>query len=218
MNSQNNKNVGVILVHGFWSKPWSLYYWKRFLQHQGLNVYDFGYRSSGRPFAYNVQQMIHFTNSRAESIIHIIAHSMGGLLSVTALPKIIKNGRLVMLGSPINGSSLAKMLKRINLHQFTTRHASRILTEGLNNPKINRKSLMIAGNKSIGIGQIWKNLEKPNDGTVSLKETQADWVNAHHTIPTHHMGLLNNNTAQNLALQFIMQQTESPQMRYLHNE
>ena len=175
------------------------------MEEQGYQVYTFGYSTSSRPFEHNVNQLVAYVNSRPEEDVHIIAHSMGSLLSITALPRIRKLGRLVMLGSPVNGSSVAALIKRLKWDKFLTRHASDILTKGLQNPQLDRACMMITGDSPMGLGRFITRLEKPNDGTVSVKETQADWIDQHQVIHTSHMGILKNRQAQQLALNFLLE-------------
>ena len=205
MKTQNKQKQAIVLIHGLWLKTWMFFDWKKFLEERGYQVYTFGYATSSRPFEHNVRQLIAFINSRPEKHVHAVAHSMGGLLTVTALPRIHKPGRLVMLGSPVNGSSAAAFLKRLKWDKYLTRHASEILAHGLEKPHIERPSMMIAGDSPIGLGRFVTRLEKPNDGTVAVKETRADWIDQHQVIHTSHMRLLKNRQAQQLALNFLLE-------------
>ncbi len=124
----------VVLVHGLWMWRWTWFFYRKYLQAKGYNVYVFGYSSTGQPVERSVMQLTALVNSRSEHTVHLVVHSMGGILSMMALPKIIKAGKLMMLGSPINGSQVAKKIKKRGWHKLLLRHATEPLIEGVQNP------------------------------------------------------------------------------------
>ena len=181
----------VVLVHGLWMSRWSFAYIAKGLRAQGYIVYRFGYATTSKPFAFNLLKLQAFINSRVERTVHIVAHSMGGILTMRCLPQIKKTGKLIMLGSPINGSQAAKAMKQKKWTAWMLKHASEPLENGVINPTVFRQSCMIAGtSNSIGISRIVTKLPQPNDGTVAMIETQADWLDHHITEKTNHFRML----------------------------
>jgi len=181
----------VVLVHGLWMNRWTFRWIAKHLQAKGYKVYRFGYKTTSRPFEFNMQKLKAFVNSRKEQIVHLVVHSMGGILSMCSLPEIRKQGKLVMLGSPINGSQAATAMGQKKWTAWMLKHATEPLENGVVDPKVFRESLMIAGtSNSIGIARIVTKLPEPNDGTVALHETQADWIGHHMTESTNHFRML----------------------------
>ena len=181
----------VVLVHGLWMNRWTFRWIAKYLQTKGYKVYRFGYKTTTRPFEFNMQKLKAFVNSRKEETVHLVVHSMGGILSMRSLPEIRKNGKLVMLGSPINGSQAATAMGQKKWTAWMLKHATEPLENGVVDPDVFRDSLMIAGtSNSIGISRIVTKLPKPNDGTVALHETQADWIGLHKTEKTNHFRML----------------------------
>ena len=181
----------VILVHGLWMSRWSFAWIAKNLQSKGYKVYRFGYKTTSKPFEFNMQKLKAFVNSRQEKTVHLVAHSMGGILSMRCLPDIRKSGKLVMLGSPINGSQASKAMGQKKWTSWMLKHATEPLTNGVVDPEVFRESLMIAGtSNSIGIARLVTKLPKPNDGTVALNETIADWIGKHSTENTNHFRML----------------------------
>jgi len=181
----------VVLVHGLWMSRWSFHSIAKHLQSKGYKVYRFGYKTSSRPFAFNMDKLKAFVNSRDEEMVHLVVHSMGGILSMRSLPEIRKNGKLVMLGSPVNGSQGAKAMSQKKWTSWMLKHATEPLTNGVVDPQVFRESLMIAGtSNSIGIARLVTKLPIPNDGTVALEETKADWIGTHKTENTNHFRML----------------------------
>ncbi len=193
----------VVLVHGLWMRGWTWHFYRRWLTQQGYKVYLFSYKTTQQAFDLTLLQLAAFVNSRPERIMHLVVHSMGGILAMRALPKINKPGKLVMLGSPINGSKVAKKLQRIGWHKGLLNHATDPLTQGTGDVDKLRESLMIAGTSAYGFGRLIEARMGVSDGTVGLAETQADWLDEHVQIHCNHMGLLWNKQAMNLTLDFL---------------
>lgn len=181
----------VVLVHGLWMSRWSFFSIAKALKNQGYKVYRFGYKTTRKPFEFNKQKLQAFINSRAEQTVHLVVHSMGGILSMRTLPTIRKAGKLVMLGTPVNGSQAAKAMSKKNWGAWLLNHAVEPLSNGVIETEVLRESCMIAGtSNSIGISKLVTKLPEPNDGTVALSETQAQWINQHTTEKTNHFRLL----------------------------
>jgi len=108
-----------------------------------------------------------------------------------------------MLGSPINGSQVAKKIKKRGWHNWLLRHATEPLIDGVQNPTTFRTSKMLAGNLPYGVGQLMHRMQGDNDGTVSVDETQADWINHHQVIKSNHLGLLKNKQAKAITAEFL---------------
>lgn len=193
----------VILVHGLYMKPWTWVSYRRFLSKQGYKVYLFGYKTTRQPFALTLMQLVAFVNSRPEQTVHLVAHSMGGILSMRALPQMNKPGKLVMLGTPLHGSKVAKKLQHIGWHKKLLNHATEPLTAGAAKANTHRETMMIAGTSPYGLGRFIEPKLGLSDGTVAVAETQAEWLDQHKQVHSSHFGLLRNKQAQALTLEFL---------------
>lgn len=186
-----SSKTAVVLVHGLWMSRWSLLAIAWNLKKRGFKVYKFKYKTTGKPFNFNIQKFQAYINSLSHETIHIVAHSMGGILSMRSLPGIRKTGKLIMLGSPVNGSQAAKAMNTKWWSKKLLKHAQEPLENGVVNPTVFRQSGMIAGTSNgIGISRFVTRLPEPNDGTVALIETQADWIDEHITVNTNHFRML----------------------------
>jgi len=144
-----------------------------------------------------------FVNSRPEPVVHLVAHSMGGILSLRALGDIRKPGKLVMLGSPVRGSRVARRLQKLGLHKWLLGHATEPLTQGAAGQPPTRITGMIAGVWPWGIGKLVSRFSGGSDGTVALDETRADWLRHHITVHTNHLGLLKNRQVMHEIIHFL---------------
>jgi len=203
MNKTASK--AVVLVHGLWMKPWTWMGYRRFLEDHGFKVYLFGYKTTGQTFDFNINRLAAFINSRPEDTIHLVVHSMGGILATKALPKINKPGKLLLIGSPINGSKVAQKLAELGWDKALLRHAAKPLSTGIKPTLKTRQTMMIAGDSPYGLGRFFARWDSRHDGTVALSETKADWLDHHQVVHTSHMGLLNNREAKNMTLKFLQQ-------------
>ncbi len=107
----------VLLTHGFGSHRWFMALMARRLRAAGFRTGLWGYRS----FFSDIESHGERLRSKLEKLnedpsidtIHLVAHSMGGILARCALAreKPEKFGRLVMIGTPNHGSYIAGHLE-----------------------------------------------------------------------------------------------------------
>lgn len=205
MKAEQRKET-VVLVHGLWMWRWTWFFYKKFLALKGYHIVVFGYSTTRQPIERSVMKLVALVNSIESKTVHLVAHSMGGIVSMRALPHLRKSGKLVMIGSPINGSQVARKLKKRGWHKFLLRHATQPLIEGVVDPQVFRHSKMIAGDFPYGVGQIVHRMQGMSDGTISVDETQAEWIDNHQVIHSNHLGLLKNKQAKALTYAFLKPQ------------
>ncbi len=198
----SKNDEAVVLIHGLWMQAWTWYAFRRYFMAKGMRVYRFAYPTSGQDFDKSSRNLAAFVNSRPEQTIHLVGHSMGGLLAAKTEPNIRKNGKMVMLASPINGSDVAQKMGQNRLLKRLLNHAHRPLTQGLEKPT-QRATMMVMGDRSWGLGRVIHRFDGPSDGTVSVASTQADWLTEHHVVRCNHMGILTNKQALKLTWAFL---------------
>ena len=99
-------------------------------------------------------------------------------------------GRVVLLGSPLNGSAVARRMMGNNLLKPWVGRAAELLDAGLENLPGDREIAAIAGTSSLGVGRLFADLDKPHDGTVAVAETKAPGLADHLELPVSHSGLV----------------------------
>jgi len=187
----------VLLVHGLWyGRPGMLPLAKR-LHKLGWNCELFGYSSvfqnpeiNERRLAERVAEML----QRFEpDPIHLVGHSLGGLVILKMLAAWqtgLAGGRVVLLGSPLNGSAVARrMMRNLALKPWVGRAAG-LLDAGLADLDRGREIAAIAGTAPLGVGRLFAGLEKPHDGTVAVAETKVPGLADHLELPVSHSGLV----------------------------
>jgi hypothetical protein len=108
----------VILVHGLMRTSLSLTPLKFYLQRHGYDVCIYSYPSPRYTLHQHAEGLKHFIEQQEAEHpgvkIHLVTHSMGGIIAREALSKLPKKklnqiGYLVMMAPPNQGSKLAKL-------------------------------------------------------------------------------------------------------------
>lgn len=201
MNSINT----VVCTHGIWWHGVGMYLIKRHLEREfGMQALIFSYPSVTNTLDENAELLARFIAENEISETHIVAHSLGGLVTLRMLAKGFSDvpGRVVCLGSPLSGSRAADFLHATDWGEHLLGHS---LPEGTIHSVANdwagpvceaRDVGVIAGNLPVGIGHITGKFGEPNDGTVAVSETRLDGARDHLVMGVTHMGLT---TSRNVA-------------------
>ena len=182
----------VVLIHGIWMNgmEMSLLRWR--LRRAGYRVYRFQYASVSGDWQDNVAALADYIRQLEGRCVHVVAHSLGGLLlrdylAGAADPRI---DRLVTLGCPHQGSALARLMLRRRLGRLLLGGARRGLCEEMRPWSASHPLGILAGDLSIGVGCLLTRLERPNDGTVVLAENWLERASDRRVIHASHFGLL----------------------------
>lgn len=190
----NNKKA-VILIHGIWMKGPELIYLRFKLWQQGYRLYQFHYSSLFKTPEQNAETLYAFVNEISEPVVHFVAHSLGGVVVTHFFNKYEyhKTGKVVFIGTPINGSALARHLhKNRFLKYLLGKSVIKGLTDKTPTWHSKRKLCVIAGTKKLGIGMLLarKEMQLQNDGTVNLDETRVAQADEFHVVPHSHFSML----------------------------
>jgi pimeloyl-ACP methyl ester carboxylesterase len=183
----------VVLVHGIWMSSLELVLLAWRLRRCGYRTLRFRYRSLRRPVRHNAACLARRVRRLPAERIHLVGHSLGGLVVLQALqdhPDLI-TGRIVLLGSPVGGSAVARRVnKRPVLRWLIGRSGKQGLLGGGPLWRGWQSLGVIAGSRSLGIGRLMGGLGAVNDGVVNLPETAIDGAQDGIVVECTHMGLL----------------------------
>ncbi|MGI9248591.1 MAG: lipase family alpha/beta hydrolase [Woeseiaceae bacterium] len=189
----------VVCVHGFWSHGTGMYLVKRRLEREfGFRALLFSYRSVHGTLDANANALANFIEQQNVDGIHIVGHSLGGVLALRMLANQADSlpGRVVCLGSPLTGSRAADFL---SAREWAEKIIGRSLPAGVIHEAANewaghvcdeRDIGVIAGNVPLGFGRLVANFDEHNDGTIAVSETRLDGVKDHLVMPVSHKGML----------------------------
>ena len=193
----------VILVHGIWYNGAELWRLRNMLTAAGYDCHTFKYASLRRSPKENAQRLNAFMQSIDSPVKHLVCHSLGGIVALHLFDQfsLQKPGRIVLLGSPVNGSAVAARLNYTRLTRWTL---GRSVEHGLLGDRpvwMRWRDLgVIAGTLPLGVGLITGGLESPHDGVVSVEETYLGGATDFITMPVSHTGLI---LAESVAIQVV---------------
>ena len=184
----------VVFVHGIWVNGLEQSLLRHRVRQCGYDCHQFSYHSLLRSPRQNADRLQAFLQKIDADVVHFVVHSLGGVVLLHLFDRHPdqRPGRVIMLGTPINGSSLARKLYRFPPARLLLgRSVVRGLLGDMPRWKGTRPLAIIAGNRGIGFGLIVLNrLEEPNDGTVCLHETESTVVTHHLEVPYSHTQML----------------------------
>ena len=210
-NKMIQRRECVILLHGIMRSSTHMVGLARFLKGQGYRVINVDYPST----KLDLFSLSEFVWKRIkeqveeEEIIHFIGYSMGGLVvrAIINRYKLNNLGRVVMIGTPNQGSQISDSLRSYKIYVRILGPAGQQLTTNQSEfqsvlGKLSYETGIIAG--SINIYPLgWFLLEGKNDGRVTVENTKIDGMSDHVTVQVPHFYLPYSKTVQRLTLNFL---------------
>ncbi|MFP4295033.1 MAG: alpha/beta hydrolase [Halothiobacillaceae bacterium] len=196
----------VFMIHGLWMGRWIMAPLATRLRRAGMETRLFGYHTVTRSSDRLVDELGAALAEIDADVIHIVAHSLGGLLVGAHLlgpapdPRI---DRIVTIGTPHHGSALARAFTRHRLGRVLVGANSALLRTGLPGWPRDRPTLNIAGTRRIGLDLIFRTLPHPNDGIVSTRETRLPPPARNVRFHLNHSGLLFSRQVARCVIDFL---------------
>lgn len=195
----------VVYVHGLWLNGWeSALLCGRLSRQLRCEARTFRYPSVSADLAANAHALARFLTPLRADTLHLVGHSMGGLVILRCFSSEISAdgrqsdgrplapGRIVLLASPVRGSRAAQRLAHL---PFGRKILGLTADEALLRPQEGRwngaRELgVIAGDLAIGFGRLVGSLDAPSDGTVLVEETRLAGAKAQLLLPVSHSGMM----------------------------
>jgi len=193
----------VVLLHGMWMVGATMQWFAARLRSHGYATETFGYHSVvGGPDAV-IPQLI--AQLRDGGDTDIVAHSLGGLMSLQALAREpgLPVRRVVCLGTPLCGSSAAGRLAASPITKLWLGRSAGLLQDGCTAWPGRFEVGMIAGRLPHGLGALVARFDGDNDGTVAVEETRSPQLKDHVVLPASHSGLIFSSEAARQAARFL---------------
>lgn len=183
----------VVLVHGLWMHGLIMLPLQWLLSRQGFVVRRFSYRSLRHGLRRNAAALARFADALPGGRVHVVGHSLGGLVALSALSLRGTGGgcRTVLMGAPVGGSHCASfLLRQPLLRAVVGRSLGDWLAQAPTAPPAGAEVGVLAGRASWGLGRLIPGLPAPNDGVVSLAETILPTAQDAVCLPVSHSQML----------------------------
>lgn len=195
----------VVLVHGLWYRCWSLALLKKRLAAHGFQGRCFSYPTLAQWPDTSARTLAGFCRKSGSNTVHLVGHSLGGLLILAMLGQgaYQPTGRLLLLGTPLAGSRVARRMASWPGGKLLLGHSGGLLADGASAAGGAWTCGMIAGTRGIGLGRLSGVHLGPGDGTVALAETRHQMVSERLELPVSHTGLLASRAVAEQAAHFL---------------
>jgi pimeloyl-ACP methyl ester carboxylesterase len=187
----------VIYVHGLWQSGAESAWLRRRLAHDlDAEAQAFSYPSVAADAITNARALAAYLSAIRADTLHLVGHSLGGLVILRLFDEAaaaqLPPGRIVLMGSPLQGSLTAQNLARLPFgrHIMGVGVGEELLTPRERRWNRTRELGVIAGDLGFGLGRLVGSLQGPNDGTVLLEETEIEGAADRVVLRVSHTGML----------------------------
>lgn len=191
--SPDHARTSVTLVHGLWMNELAMVPLQSHVKKCGFDVSRFGYPSMRAGLEENAARLSRFIASVDADVVHVVAHSLGGVVTLRALqlrpdPRV---QRIVLLGSPVTGSLSGRRLATFRAGKLLLGKSERIWEAQSVNASPDGVAVgIVAGRMPVGLGRLFGKIREPNDGVVTVAETHVTNATDEVVLPVNHTGLL----------------------------
>jgi triacylglycerol esterase/lipase EstA (alpha/beta hydrolase family) len=208
------KDEYLICLHGIMGTKFQMYFMAKNLRKEGFNVINWGYPSRSYSIEKHAVSLIEelkiLSKKKPGQPINFVAHSMGGLVLRAAInhpgcPEEAKMGKVVLIATPNQGSSLARYLSRFSFVRKVLQNKSgrQLMTkkdfEYLGQfPHAKEDILVLAGRKNFN-----PIMKEKSDGTVTIEETYLSTPHNHKIVNKGHNSILYSKTAYRMTKNFL---------------
>lgn len=197
----------LVFVHGLWMHGIVFAPMRRRLADHGHPGVAFSYPSVRRGLDDNTTLLAAFVEAlRPSGPVDLIGHSLGGLLALRmmALRPDLALGRVVLMGAPVQGSQAAReLLRRLPVKALIGPSIRDWLAIAPPRWPLTAETGVIAGSRSLGIARLLPGVPRPNDGLVSIAETELAGAVDRTTLHCSHSEMLFSRRAAEAAAHFL---------------
>ncbi len=179
---------------------------RQHLSRSGYECHIFKYHIWGKPPSEIADRLHRYVDKMDAPVVHFAAHSFGGIVLMHMFHQFpfSRDGRIVLMGAPVNGSVVGKRLCRVPITRWTLGKA---VEQGILGDVPEWKGWqdigIIAGTFPLGAGLVAGGPEAPHDGTVSVDETRLKGATDFIALPVSHTGMLISTRVANQVITFF---------------
>ena len=203
---------GIVLLHGIFRTSLSMRGLEKYLKKGGYDTLNIGYKST----RFSLEEIVDLIHPKIKEFaekhdgqLHFVGYSMGGLIVRAYIKKYRpKNlGRVVMLGTPNQGSEVADKVVDWAFYKWSYGPAGQQLVTDQSKFShlfggVDYEAGILAGDCPIDPISSWV-IGKPNDGKVSIDSTKLEGMKDHAVLKVSHTMFPHNKNAWKHTLKFL---------------
>jgi hypothetical protein len=203
----------VILLHGMARGPRSMNPLEKYLTQSGFIVINTGYPSTAETVEtiaeQNLGAMVDQCRKKNASKIHIVTHSLGGIVTRQYLQNHVlpEGSRIVMISPPNKGSELADAFHKLFIYDWLNGPAGQALGTGPESLPNTLKPVkgeigVITGDASFNPLYSWL-IPGPDDGKVSVESAKLHEMKDFLVVTSSHSFIMRNNKVLKQVVYFL---------------
>lgn len=202
--------MNIVLVHGLWNRAWSMASLAKRLRLHEHTVCVFSYPTRGNDISGHADSLHEYLQENITGEFSMVGHSLGGLVILNMLNRHsdvyeheLSVQRVVLMGSPVQGSSLVKRLAKVPGQKLLFGKVRGALLDGYQQRPEGCEIGMIRGTRSFGLGRVAGKHAETNDGSVLISETRMKGLKDKIELPVAHSEMLISSEVADQAEYFI---------------
>lgn len=199
--AMDNAGEAVYLLHGIWMRGFAMGLVARRLREAGFTPRIFDYASLHEGADRSSARLAEAIAREPAGRVHVVGHSLGGLVALLATQASDRAGRTVCLGSPLLGSDAARRVA--GFAPWAMGASADRLCAGLDRWHGTREVGVIAGRLPFGLARVLGGFDDDSDGTVRVAETRLPGIHDHLVLPASHTGLVFSGEVANAVVRYL---------------
>jgi pimeloyl-ACP methyl ester carboxylesterase len=196
----------TVLVHGLWMQGLLMRVMGQMLESKGFRTKAISYNFLTRTPIENAQHLYDEIGLLGAKKINLVGHSLGGIVILHLLHRFpdVQVDKVVLIGSPVKGSSVAKRVHRVALlRPLLGRSVEGGLLGGAPTFALNRPLGIITGNGKLGVSALLYPSGDESDGVVRECETLLENATDRISLPLSHSAMIFSRQCAEYVAQFL---------------
>lgn len=200
----------VLMLHGLWMNRHAMHALGHRLRDAGYAATALTYHSMRDSVDDHIAAVEHKLAAMEGERIHLVGHSMGGVVALRVLERMQRAsfarrlGRVMLLGAPVTGCESGVAAARFPAARWLMGRSVDLWRSGyrLHVPS-GCEVGSIAGTRPFGLAMALVHLAGANDGVVRVDETRLPGLADHMVLPVSHTGMLISGSVARQCIAFL---------------